>query len=63
MCYNQGMMKFYLREKRKELIWAISDQDYTQTDIAELFRTNKMTINRIVNGKPEGWVTPWTKKR
>ena len=55
-------MKQYLREKRRELLWAMSEQDYTQTDLAQIFGSNTSVINRIIKSKPKGWKSPWYKR-
>lgn len=56
-------IKHYLKEKRQELIWALSKQDYSLADIAAMFNTSKTAVHRVVNKMPEGWETPWTKIR
>ncbi len=52
----------HLREKRNELIWALSCQDYTQAQIGRIFgMRHRSTVMHIVNKKPRDWTTPWIK--
>jgi hypothetical protein len=51
----------YLMDKRNELIWALSSQDYTQAQIGRIFNLDRSTIKQIINKKPVNWVTPWFK--
>lgn len=53
--------KIYLLDKRKELIWALSYQGYSQTAIGIIFRVDKSLINRIMCELPEGWSPKWVK--
>lgn len=54
-------IKEHLRFKRNELIWALSQQDYTFADIGEIFNLERSTILRIVRRMPRDWVSPWWK--
>lgn len=49
------------KEKRNELIWAISLQGYTYTEIGSIFNVDKSTVMRIINAMPAGWETKWKK--
>ena len=54
-------MKQYLKEKREQLMWAMSEQDYSLADIGAIFGLPKSTAHDIIKKKPEGWVSPWVK--
>jgi len=57
------MIKSLLDNKRIELIWALSMQNYTQEDIAYILRdANRSTISRIINKKPSEWKPKWVKR-
>lgn len=51
----------HLKEKRDELIWALSLQDYTQAQIARIFGVYRSTVKRIVDRKPRDWKPKWQK--
>jgi len=53
--------KKHLKEKRIELIWALSLQDYTDSEIASIFNVNRSTILRIVAKKPKNYKPKWIK--
>ena len=55
-------MKIHLKDKRDELIWALSLQDYTFAQIAEIFNLNPSTILRIIKSMPKDWQPKWVKK-
>ena len=60
---KQDMIKELLDQKRIELIWALSLQDYTQDDIAYILRdADRSTISRTINKKPEDWQPKWVKR-
>jgi len=54
-------MEKYLREKREELVWALSEQDYSGAQIARIFGTDRTAIKRIIDSKPEDYKTKWVK--
>jgi len=51
----------YLREKRNELIWALSLQHYSNVHIAQVFNLNRATTLRIIRQKPRDWKPKWVK--
>lgn len=51
----------YLAEKRLELIWALSLQDYNNSDIALIFGLNPSSVGRAIEKKPAGWKPKWKK--
>jgi len=51
----------HLREKRNELIWALSAQDYTDSQIGRIFGLNRSTVARIIEKKPSDWRVKWVK--
>lgn len=59
---KQEMIKEMLEQKRLELIWALSLQDYTHEDITQIMRgADRSTITRIINKRPADWQSPWVK--
>jgi hypothetical protein len=54
-------MENHVREKRDELIWALSLQDYTQAQIGRIFGLNRSTVLRIIEAKPKDWKPKWVK--
>jgi len=53
----------FLREKRTELIWALSQQGYNGSQIAQLFNIARSTAHEIIKQMPEGWTSPWRKTK
>ena len=51
----------HIKEKRNELMWALSLQDYTHAQIARIFNTHRSTVKRIVDKKPRDWQPKWKK--
>lgn len=61
--YNERNMKNHLGEKREELIWALSLQEYSFADICEIFNIkHRSTVMRIIARKPENWLPRWVKR-
>jgi DNA-binding CsgD family transcriptional regulator len=54
-------IEIHLREKRIELIWALSLQDYTNAQIARMFNLHPSTTLRIIRTKPRDWQPKWKK--
>jgi len=52
----------HLKDKREELIWALSLQDYTDAMISRIFSMSKVAVRRIINTKPKDWAPKWIKK-
>jgi len=48
-------METHVKEKRAELIWALSIQDYTFAQIGRIFNINRSTVLRIIKEMPKGW--------
>jgi len=55
-------MKSHLIEKRNELIWALSLQEYSLAQIGKIFNVDRSTIMRIVRTKPQDWKPKWIKQ-
>ncbi len=55
-------MESHLKEKRAELIWALSLQDYTNAQIGRIFNINRSTVLAILRAKPKDWQPKWVKK-
>jgi len=51
----------YLLEKRNEILWSMSLQDYSLSQLAWVFGISKTAIYNIVKERPENWISPWTK--
>ena len=51
----------HIFEKRAEIIWALSLQDYNGQEIADMFNLSRSVINRIIAQKPVGWAPKWKK--
>ena len=57
------MIQDILDQKRNELIWALSLQDYTHEDIANILRNaDRSTVTRTINKMPKGWKPKWVKR-
>ncbi len=55
--------KQHLLDKRDELIWALSLQDYTQADLCRIFNiTHRSTVLRILARKPSDWSPKWVRR-
>lgn len=54
-------MEEFLREKREELVWALSAQGYTDAQIGRLFNVSRATIFHIIRRKPKSYKSPWRK--
>ncbi len=60
---KEDLIQEVLETKRRELIWSLSTQNYTQKDIATILRgADRSTISRIISKCPTGWVSPWVKR-
>ncbi len=53
--------KQYLIDKYKELVWALSSQDYTGSDISVIMNRDCSVIKRIIDSKPFNYKTKWVK--
>lgn len=68
VCYSVSMnksdlVKEILENKRNELIWSLSLQEYTQEDIAYILRgVDRSSISRIIAKRPSGYKSPWVKR-
>ena len=68
MCYDGRMdkdklIKGLLDDKRTELIWALSLQKYTQSDIAYILRDADIsTVSRTIAKMPTDYQPKWIKK-
>lgn len=54
-------MKRHLLMKRSELIWALSLQDYTISEIAEIFGISTSRADILIKSRPADWSSPWIK--
>jgi hypothetical protein len=60
---KQELIKELLDQKRTELVWALSLQDYTHDDIAYILRdADRSTVTRLIAKKPADWQPKWIKR-
>ncbi|MCR4286169.1 MAG: hypothetical protein NUW00_04715 [Candidatus Kaiserbacteria bacterium] len=60
---KERKLEGYLLEKRVEIIWAMSLQDYSLSQIASIFSLSKTAIFKIIKKRPSDWVSPWRKMK
>lgn len=53
--------KQHLVEKRDELIWALSLQDYNNEEIGGIFNLDRSSVKRIKDKMPNDWRPKWKK--
>lgn len=53
----------YLKDKRNELMWALSKQGFNGSQLAQLFNIHRSTAHEIIKKMPEGWESPWRKTK
>ena len=57
------LLQELLDQKRNELIWALSLQEYTHDDIAYILRSvDRSTVTRIISKRPVDWTPKWVKQ-
>lgn len=56
-------MPQYLKDKRNELIWALSKQGFNGSQLALIFSIHRSTVHEIIKKMPEGWESPWRKTK
>lgn len=54
-------IKSHIQAKRREIIYALSVQDYTDSEIATIFNLNRSSILRIIAKRPKDYKSPWVK--
>lgn len=60
---KSDLLKEILDNKRNELVWSLSTQEYTQEDIAYILKgVDRSSISRIIAKRPKSWVSPWVKR-
>ncbi len=60
---NSGQpLEQYLLEKRNEIIYALSSQDYNEAQIGRIFRLSRVSVHRILKDKPNGYRPKWVKR-
>lgn len=59
--HKRYRLEKYLVEKRAELIWALSLQEYTNAQIARIFRLDAENTIHIIKQKPKDWKPKWVK--
>lgn len=60
---GDNSIELYLREKRDELIWALSLQHYSDAQIGRIFNIKyRSTTQRIIARKPKDWKPKWVKE-
>lgn len=59
---NKGkQIKPHLVEKRNEYIWSLAKQEYSCSEIADIFNLSRSRIHVIISKMPNTWVSPWKK--
>jgi len=51
----------FLLDKRNELVWALSFQNYSDAQISRMFNVHRSTILRILRQMPRKWEPKWIK--
>lgn len=60
---NKGkQVKPHLIEKRDEFIWSLSQQEYSCSEIGDIFNLSRSRIHTIISKMPKNWHSPWIKK-
>lgn len=55
-------MKIHVKHKQTELIRALSTQDYSYQEIADIFNVSKSYVFNVVSSTSKDWVCPWVKR-
>lgn len=53
--------KKHLIDKYKELVWALSLQDYNNQDIGTIMNRTRSVISRVINERPKNYQAKWVK--
>ena len=51
----------HLKDKRQELVWALSLQDYKDAEIGRIFNMSRVAIKRITDNMPKDYKVKWVK--
>lgn len=54
-------METHVKDKRTELIWALSLQEYTDKQLASIFGVDRSTIYRTLKKMPKNYKAKWIK--
>lgn len=54
-------LEWHLEEERKEFIWYLNFQGYTDVQISRFFNCNRVTIMRIINKRSKDYKVKWIK--
>lgn len=54
-------MEQYLKDKQRELIWALAKQGYKPPQLMKIFGLPRSTTYKIVEAMPADWESPWRK--
>ena len=55
-------LEVHLQDKRNEIIWHLSLQEYTVAQITRMFNfRHRTTVLRIIEKRPEGYKPKWVK--
>jgi hypothetical protein len=60
---TQVGIKPHLSNKRAELIWALSEQGYADSEVGNIFNITKQRVLAIRRQMPDGWKSPWIKSK
>jgi hypothetical protein len=53
----------FVVDKKKELIWALSEQGYNTRQLSYVFGISRAGAHNIIQEMPSNWVSPWVKKK
>ena len=57
----QGIRQ-HVKDKKRELIYALSEQEYSYAEIAYIFGIPRSSAHYIVSRKPAGYKSKWVKR-
>ena len=61
MTIRKKPIEQHIYNKRDELVWSLSSQNYTFSQIAWIFGISKTLVFNILKRKPKDWSRPWMK--
>lgn len=51
----------HLYDKRRELIWALEIQGYSNAELGIIFGIDSSRVSRTINERPTDWTPKWIK--
>jgi predicted DNA-binding protein YlxM (UPF0122 family) len=55
-------MKKHIKEKQLELLYSLSEQEYSLNELGQIFGIPRSTVHHLLKQKPPFWVSPWVKR-